>query len=173
FGEIRLPARQAGSSLMPGKVNPVIPEAVSQAAFLVMGYDTTLAQACASGNLELNAFLPLIAHCLLESLDLLVRADDVLRRLCIEGIEADEARCCEHVANSTAAATALVPVLGYERAVEATQLARANHATIRDTVIAQGWLTGREFDVLISPETVCRLGTPDGRRLPGQTRPRP
>jgi aspartate ammonia-lyase len=166
FGEIRLPARQAGSSIMPGKVNPVIPEAVSQVAMLVMGHDATIAQACAAGNLELNPFLPLVAHCLLESLDLLARANDILRRNCVEGLEADEARCRKHVENSTAAATALVPALGYERAVEAARLARENHWTIRDTVIAQGWLTGGEFDVLISPETVCRLGTPDREWAP-------
>jgi aspartate ammonia-lyase len=160
LGEIQLPARQAGSSIMPGKVNPVIPEAVSQAAMLVMGHDATIAQACAAGSLELNPFLPLVANCLLESLDLLARGDNLLRRLCIEGIEANEARCRRHVENSTAAATALMPVLGYERAAEAARLAGQNQQTLRETVIAQGWLTGGEFDVMISPENVCRLGMP-------------
>jgi aspartate ammonia-lyase len=83
--EIRLPARQAGSSIMPGKVNPVIPEAVSQVAMLVMGHDATIAFACASGSLELNPFLPLVAACLLESLELLARADDILCRHCMCG----------------------------------------------------------------------------------------
>ena len=160
LGEIRLPARQAGSSIMPGKVNPVIPEAVSQVAMLVMGHDATIAQACAAGSLELNPFLPLVANCLLESMDLLARADDIFRRYCIDGIEAMETRCREHVETSTATATALVPVLGYEYAAEAARFAKENHTTIRETVIAQGWLTGGEFDVLISPEAVCRLGTP-------------
>jgi aspartate ammonia-lyase len=160
LGEIRLPARQAGSSIMPGKVNPVIPEAVSQVAMLVMGHDATIAQACAAGSLELNPFLPLVANCLLESMDLLARADDILRRHCIEGVEAEETRCREHVETSTATATALVPVLGYEHAAEAARFAKENHTTIRETVIAKGWLTGGEFDVLISPEAVCRLGTP-------------
>jgi len=158
FGEIRLPTRQAGSSIMPGKVNPVIPEAVSQVAMLVMGYDLTIAHACSAGNLELNPFLPLVANCLLESLDLLANADDVLRRHCVEGIEANEARCRKHVENSTAAATALVPVLGYERATETIELAIENNSTIREIVVSRGWLTGGEFDVLISPESVCRLG---------------
>jgi aspartate ammonia-lyase len=172
FGEIRLPARQAGSSIMPGKVNPVIPEAVSQVAMLVMGHDATITMACAAGSLELNPFLPLVANCLLENIDLLARADDILRRHCIEGLEADEARCRKHVENSTATAAALVPVLGYERAGEAARLAMANDATIRETVIAQGWLTGGEFDALISPEAVCRLGSPvraDRFGLRGQT----
>jgi aspartate ammonia-lyase len=161
MGEIHLPARQAGSSIMPGKVNPVIPEAVGQAVMLVMGHDATIAMACAAGSLELNPFLPLVANCLLESLDLLARADDLLCHRCIEGIEADEDRCRQHVENSTAATTALLPVLGYERAGEAAQFAREEKRSIRDTVIAHGWLTGREFDVLISPEAVCRLGTPE------------
>jgi len=171
FGEIRLPPRQAGSSLMPGKVNPVIPEAVSQVALLVMGYDVTIAQACAAGSLELNAFLPLVADCLLQSLDLLGRADDLLRRHCVAGLEANEARCRQHVENSTAAATALVPLLGYERAAEAAHLALANRATIRQTVLAQGWLTGTEFDVLISPEAVCRLGMPAAAGRPPTAKP--
>jgi aspartate ammonia-lyase len=159
FGELRLPARQAGSSIMPGKVNPVIPEAVSQAAMRVIGHDSTITMACAAGSLELNPFLPLVADCLLDSLDLLARADDILCRHCIDGLEVDEARCRKHVENSTATATALLPVLGYERAGEAAKLAVENDRTIRETVIAQGWLTGEAFDELISPEAVCRLGT--------------
>ena len=161
LGELRLPARQAGSSIMPGKVNPVIPEAVSQAAMRVIGHDAAITMACASGSLELNPFLPLVADCLLESLDLLARADDILRCHCIAGIEADETRCGRHVENSTAAATALLPVLGYERVGEAAKLARKKNQSIRETVVMQGWLTGGEFDVLISPEAVCRLGTPE------------
>jgi aspartate ammonia-lyase len=160
FGELRLPARQVGSSIMPGKINPVIPEAVSQAAMLVMGHDSTIAIACASGSLELNPFLPLVATCLLESLDLLTRSDDILRRHCIEGLEVDEERCRKLVENSTATATALLPSLGYERASAVARLAQASGRSIRELVIAKGWLTAEEFDALISPEAVCRLGTP-------------
>ncbi len=160
FGEIRLPARQAGSSIMPGKVNPVIPEAATQAAMLVMGNDSVICAACAAGSLELNAFLPLIAHCLLENLDLLARADDLLCRHCVDGIEADEARCRAHVENSTSAATALVPVLGYERAGEAARKAREQGMTLREIVTELGWMTAAEFDEAISPEAVCRLGSP-------------
>ena len=160
FGEIILPARQAGSSIMPGKVNPVIPEAVSQAAMRVIGHDAAIALACASGTLELNPFLPLVTDSLLDSLDLLTRANEILRKHCIAGIEANEARCRELVENSTAAVTALVPALGYERAAEVAKLARKNRRSIRETAIAQGWLTGAQFDELISPEAVCRLGTP-------------
>jgi aspartate ammonia-lyase len=159
LGELRLPARQAGSSIMPGKVNPVIPEAASQVAMLVMGYDGTIAAACAAGSLELNPFLPLVAACLLESIDLLARADDILRRHCVEGIQADEARCRRNVENSTAAATALLPALGYDRVCEAARLGRETGRTIREVVLAEGWLTEAEFEELISPEAVCRLGS--------------
>jgi aspartate ammonia-lyase len=160
LGEIRLPARQAGSSVMPGKVNPVIPEAASQAAMLVVGNDAVITAACAAGSLELNAFLPLIAHCLLENIDLLAGACDLLRRHCVDGIEADEARCRAHVENSTAAATALLPVLGYERAGEAARLARLQAKTLRKVVTEMNWMTVAEFDACISPEAVCRLGSP-------------
>ena len=111
FGELRLPAPRQGSSIMPGKVNPVIPEAVSQTAMLVMGHDSTITMACASGSLELNPFLPLVSNCLLESIDLLTRSAEILGRHCISGLQVDEERCCEHVRNSTATATALLPPL--------------------------------------------------------------
>jgi len=158
LGELRLPARQAGSSIMPGKVNPVIPEAASQVAMLVMGHDATIANACASGSLELNPFLPLVATCLLESITLLARADEMLRRHCIEGLQADEVRCREHVERSTAAATALLPALGYERVCEAALLARKAGRSVRDVVLEKAWLSPTEYEALISPEAVCRLG---------------
>lgn len=160
LGEIILPSRQAGSSIMPGKVNPVIPEAVSQAAMLAMGHDAVIAQACAAGNLELNAFLPLVASCLLESIDLLANADDILRRHCVEGMKADEERCRRNVETSTAAATALVPMLGYEKASEIAHEARATNQTIRQVVVARGLMSDEHFDRLIAPEAVTRLGHP-------------
>jgi aspartate ammonia-lyase len=160
LGEIRLPRRQAGSSIMPGKVNPVIPEAVSQVALLVAGYDSTIAMAAGLGSLELNAFLPLIADCLLQSLSLLARADEILRRFCVEGLEADEERCALHVRASSAAATALVPEIGYEAACEVVRAAQAEGATIRDVVVAKGILTASQYEELLSAEAVCRLGTP-------------
>jgi aspartate ammonia-lyase len=160
LGEIRLPARQAGSSIMPGKVNPVIPEAVTQAAFLVMGYDSVLAAAAASGSLELNPFLPLVAYCLLESCDLLRRACESLRTHCVEGLEADEERCRRAVESSTATATALLPHLGYDGACELVRGAASRGLTLRQAAVADGLMSGGEFDALVSPETVCRLGSP-------------
>jgi aspartate ammonia-lyase len=160
LGEIRLPQRQAGSSIMPGKVNPVIPEAVTQAALLVMGYDQVIAAASAAGSLELNAFMPLIALCLLESLDLLTQANRILRSECVEGITADEERCRAHVEASTALATALVPELGYEAASELVQRALQAGRSVRDQVLAEGTLSAKQLDELLSAEAVLRLGTP-------------
>jgi len=160
LGELRLPPRQAGSSIMPGKVNPVIPEAAVQAALAVIAHDQAVTAACGLGNLELNAFLPLVADALLDSLDLLTRAAEVFRRLCVDGLEADEARCRRHVENATACVTALVSALGYERAQQIAAEARARGGTIRDAALASGALTSAEFDALIAPEAVTRLGSP-------------
>ena len=160
LGEIHLPARQAGSSIMPGKVNPVIPEAVSQAAMTVMGYDAIIAQAAAAGSLELNPFLPLIAACLLETLLLLERACLMLRRYCVEGITADEAACRRHVDASSAAATALVPEIGYDAACEIAKRAAALGQTVRAVAVDGGYVTGEQFDELLTAESVGRLGMP-------------
>ncbi|NLF58651.1 MAG: aspartate ammonia-lyase [Candidatus Hydrogenedens sp.] len=167
FGELRLPRMQAGSSIMPGKVNPVIPEEVSQAAMRVMGHDQVIALAASQGSLELNPFLPLIADCLLDSLDLLARACTLLRARCVEGMEADEARCRAHVDTASAAATALVPVLGYEAASAIAKEAAATGQRVRDLVLKKGLMTPEAFDALLTPEAVCRLGMPDGFRFSG------
>ncbi len=159
-GELRLPARQAGSSIMPGKVNPVIPEAVSQAAMQVMANDQVIAQACAMGHLELNPFLPLVADALLGSLDLLGNACSIFRRHCVEQLEADEARCRRHVENSTASVTALVSLIGYEQATALAQALRKEEQSLRELVVERKLATAEEFDQLVSPESVTRLGTP-------------
>ena len=163
LGEVRLPARQAGSSIMPGKVNPVIPEAVSQAAMVVMANDQTIAQASSMGSLELNAFMPLIADALLGSLRLLANACRIFRTLCIAGIEADEARCRRHVESSTASVTALVETIGYEAAQEVALAARGEGRSVKDIVVERGLLTGEQFDELTSAEAVTRLGSPSRR----------
>ena len=160
LGEITLPERQAGSSIMPGKVNPVIPEAVTQAAMQVIANDTAITLAAAQGSLELNPFLPLVADRLLDSLDLLTRASDILRRHCVEGIVADEARCRRHVLAGTASATAIMPVVGYDRAAALALRSRETGLPLRDVVIAEGAMTDADFDACITPEAVCRLGTP-------------
>jgi len=162
LGELVLPPRQAGSSIMPGKVNPVIPEAVSQASMLVVAHDTAITQACAAGSLELNPFLPLVAHSLLESLDLLTGAARILGRLCVQGLKADEKRCQAHVQASTAVVTALVSRLGYEVACAVVSKAQERACSIREVVISEGLLDEQEFAALTSPEAVCRLGSPGG-----------
>jgi aspartate ammonia-lyase len=160
LGEIRLPPRQAGSSIMPGKVNPVIPEAVSQAAIVVMSNDQAIAHACGMGNLELNAFLPLVADALLGNLDLLRNACRIFRELCVAGIEADESRCRAHVEGATASLTAMVELLGYEQVQALAARARNEGKSVREVVLEEGRLTPEQFDQLISPESVARLGSP-------------
>ena len=159
LGEIILPAVQAGSSLMPGKVNPVIPEAVIQSAMLVIGYDAALTSACSSGVLELNSFLPLIAHCLLESIDLLQKSCDILATKCVAGIKANKERCRANIEASTVLATALIPVVGYERATDITKQKLETGKSVRDLVKEMGLMTDDEIDELITPEAVCRLGS--------------
>ena len=168
LGEIHLPPRQAGSSIMPGKVNPVIPEAVGQAALAVMGHDQIVLQAAAAGNLELNQFLPLLADSLLGSLDLLAGACDIFARLCVAGIEADQQQCLRNVQGSTATLTALTERIGYEAAEHLAEHVAAAGGdplrTIRSFVLDHGMLTAEEFDELTSPERVTRLGSNDSRR---------
>lgn len=158
IGEITLPARQAGSSIMPGKVNPVIPESVSQAAMQVFGNDMVIAQAAAAGNLELNAFLPLIAANLLENIELLTTACEIFERHCIDGIQANRKRCAELVENSTAVATALLPALGYDRCAALVKQSQEQQRTIRELVLEQQLLTQEQWQQLVSPEAVCQLG---------------
>jgi aspartate ammonia-lyase len=166
LGELKLPPRQAGSSIMPGKVNPVIPEAVQQAGLLVMGLDSVIASACASGSLELNPFLPLIAHCLLEEVDLLTRASRSLAELCVAGLEADEARCRASAHASTAFATALLKVMRYDDAAALAKEAADSKQSVRALVLEKGLLTEEALDELATPEAVCALGggEPGGSR---------
>jgi aspartate ammonia-lyase len=166
LGEIRLPERQAGSTIMPGKVNPVIPEAVAQAAMMVMGHDAVLGMAAAGGNLELNQNMPLIACCLLESLDLLRNSSRILSEFCVAGIEANRERCRQHVNSSTATVTALVAEIGYDRAEALAREARATGRPLRELAQKYG-LTPAWFDELVSPESVNRLGSKEESRNPG------
>jgi aspartate ammonia-lyase len=159
LGEIELPPRQAGSSIMPGKVNPVIPEAVGQAALSIAAHDQALASAASLGNLELNHFLPLIADSLLTSLDLARNACQIFVRHCVRGITANESRCRQAVAAATATVTALVDPLGYPAAEAVARAAQAEGKTVRQVVLDQGLLTAEQFDEAIAPGTVTRLGS--------------
>lgn len=131
IGELQLPALQPGSSIMPGKVNPVIPEAVIQVAYQVMGNDTAIALAGQSGNFELNVTLPLVAHNLLQSVELLAGAVRLLADKCIRNLAADRQRCEGYIEQSLALATALVPHIGYDRAADLAKRAYDAGRTVR------------------------------------------
>ena len=161
IGEIILPARQAGSSIMPGKVNPVIPEAVSQAAIMIMANDIAIAQACSAGNLELNQFMPLIADATLTNIQLLTNACEIFSKFCVSGIEANEKRCRQNVETSTAIVTALVEKIGYKQSQEIAASAKKENKTIRQIVLERKIMSESEFDSLISPRKVTMLGSAD------------
>ena len=158
LAEIILPAKQAGSSIMPGKVNPVVPEAAAQAAMVVMGNDQVIAHAASGGNLELNQFMPLIAHALLESIDLLTNASELLRVHCAQELKANEEQCRNNVMSSTALITAVIPSIGYERASEIALKARTENIPIKEAILQSGLISEQRLNELISPEAVCRLG---------------
>ncbi len=158
FGEITLPAVQVGSSVMPGKVNPVICEAVGQAALQVMSQDMAVTLAAQSGQLELNAFLPLIAHALLGNLALLERACTIFRERCIDGVQANAARCSELLECSHAQVTALVPALGYELAADVAKQAQQTQQTIRNVVLARSLIAPQVLDRLLSADAMTALG---------------
>ncbi|HBC86551.1 MAG TPA: aspartate ammonia-lyase [Lentisphaeria bacterium] len=159
IGELILPACQPGSTVMPGKINPVIPEAVIQAALKAMSNDTTIAHACAMGHLELNAFMPLLADSYLESLDLLINSSSILCVHCIEGLKVNEGVCRRLVENSTATLTALVGRIGYEKAQEITCEFRKSKKSIREIVVDKKILSAKEFNELTSAEAVMKLGS--------------
>jgi len=160
LGEIKLPEMQAGSSIMPGKVNPVIPEAVRQAAYQVMANDAAIAMGAQAGELELNAMLPFIADNLFESLELLYRAADIFIERCIKGIEADRERCRRMVEDSFAYATALAPRIGYDRATAVALEARRTGRTIRQVALETGLFTEEELDRILDPYRLTQPGIP-------------
>ncbi|MDR1856594.1 MAG: aspartate ammonia-lyase [Desulfovibrio sp.] len=158
LGELRLPAMQAGSSIMPGKVNPVICEAVCQAALRAMADDHAVTQAAFLGQLELNAFMPLLADALLGSMDLLTRADALLADRCVHGMEADVEACSRHLERSLVGATALVPALGYDLAGEIAAQARREGRGVREVVLERGLMGEDAVDRLLSAEAMTALG---------------
>jgi len=154
FNEINLPPRQPGSSIMPGKVNPVIPEVVNQIAFQVMGNDLTVNLAVEAGQLELNAFEPIMAASLFESIKLLRNGMNTLRLRCIDGITANEEQCRKYVHQSISIITLLQPVLGYATCSELSQEALAKGESVYDLVLEKGLLEKTELDRLLAPENM-------------------
>ncbi|QIF02336.1 aspartate ammonia-lyase [Roseimicrobium sp. ORNL1] len=152
--EIRLPSMQPGSSIMPGKVNPVIPEVVSQVCFQIIGMDITVSMAAEASELELNMAEPVIAFNLLFGLTLLRNAAIVLHSRCIVGIEANRERCLQYVHNSIGLVTALNPVLGYERSAAIAKEALKTGGSVYELVLQKGWLTKDRLDELLKPENM-------------------
>jgi aspartate ammonia-lyase len=151
LGEINLPPRQAGSSIMPGKVNPVIPEFVNQIAFEVIGADITVTLAAEGGQLQLNAFEPIIAYSIFRSMTHLGRAMDILAKYCVDGITANEDLLASSVENSISIVTALVPEIGYVAATHIANDALATGASVKSLVVERGLLTAAGFDELVRP----------------------
>jgi len=158
--EIRLPAMQPGSSIMPGKVNPVIPEVVSQVCFQIIGMDVTVSMAAEASELELNMAEPVIGFNLLFGLTLLRNAAIVLHSRCIAGIQANRERCLEYVRNSIGLVTALVPVLGYERSAAIAKEALKTGGSVYDLVLERAWLTKEKLDDFLKPENMTHPRRP-------------
>ncbi|ATG75202.1 aspartate ammonia-lyase [Zobellella denitrificans] len=151
LGEISLPAMQPGSSIMPGKVNPVIPEAMNQTAFQVIGADLAVTLAAEAGQLQLNAMEPLIIYNLLNSCRMLGEAIRMLDERCVRGIEANEAQCASHVANSIGIVTALVPHIGYDNASRIAGQALLSGAGVAELVQKEGLLSEAQLAAILSP----------------------
>src|SRR5690242_331543 len=158
FGEINLPAMQPGSSIMPGKVNPVIPEVVNQVCFDVIGADIAVTLAASAGQLQLNVFEPLIAFRLLSAISEMSNACIVLRARCVEGITANPDRLRYFVEHSIGVVTALVPAIGYERATQVAKEALDSGRGVYDVVREKGLLTKQELDRILDPEAMTGDG---------------
>ena len=155
LAEITIPAKQNGSSIMPGKINPVIPEVVSQCCFAVIGNDMTVAMACEGGQLELNAFEPVVFQRIYESMTMLTNAIDTLINNCIVGIVANEERCRDLLYHSTGFVTALCPVLGYKKSAEIAKDFLKNGTPIVEGALAAG-LTQQQLDEMLNPDKLAR-----------------
>ncbi|MGI6000729.1 MAG: aspartate ammonia-lyase [Candidatus Merdisoma sp.] len=164
FGEINLPPKQNGSSIMPGKINPVIPEVVNQVAFNIIGNDVTITMAAEAGQLELNAFEPIIFYCLFQSIDTLAYAVNTFVENCVKGITANEERCRQLVENSVGIVTALSPHIGYMKAAELAKEALKNNVPIRQLVLDRRILNKEELDEILDVWGMTEPGI-SGREL--------
>ncbi|HEX8046208.1 aspartate ammonia-lyase [Rhizobium sp.] len=157
IGEITLPAMQAGSSIMPGKINPVIPEMVNQVAYAVIGNDITITMAAEAGQLQLNAFEPIMVRALSQSISQLSAACRILAERCVDGIQANPAIMAARVEESIGLATALNPLIGYYAATEVAQEALASGRTVPEVVLERGHLTVDQLQKALSPEHLANL----------------
>ena len=158
FCEINLPAKQNGSSIMPGKINPVIPEVVNQVCFNIIGNDVTITMAAEAGQLELNAFEPIIFYNLFESIQTLTYAVRTLVDNCIVGITANEEHCREMVENSIGIITAICPYVGYETAAQIAKEALKTNQSVKELILEKGLLTEEKLNTILNPFSMTRPG---------------
>ena len=151
FREINLPAKQNGSSIMPGKINPVIPEVVNQVAFNIIGNDMTITMAAEAGQLELNAFEPIIFYCMFQSIDTLGYAVETLVDNCIVGITANEERCRQLVENSVGIITAICPHVGYEKTADIAKKAINSNESVRSLILKENIMDEEELSRILDP----------------------
>ena len=158
FCEINLPAKQNGSSIMPGKINPVIPEVVNQVAFNIIGNDVTITMAAEAGQLELNAFEPIIFYNLFESIQTLSNAVQTLVDNCIGGITANEEHCREMVESSIGIITAICPYVGYETAANIAKEALRTNQSVRELILQKKLLSEEQLKTILDPYTMTKPG---------------
>lgn len=158
LGELSLPARQPGSSIMPGKVNPVIPETVNQVAYQVIGNDMVISLAVENGQFELNVMEPVMAYNLFNSLTILANVVNTLNHKCVKGIEANEERCREMIDKSVGIVTALLPHIGYEQSSIIAKEALSTGASVKELVLSKGLLTAAQLEIILSPSEMTRPG---------------
>ena len=149
--EINLPAKQNGSSIMPGKVNPVIPEVVTQVAYLVIGHDTTITMAAEAGQMELNAFEPVLFYNIFESIETLTGAVNTLTNNCVTGITANEKECRSYVEHSVGISTALCPYIGYKKSAEIAKLSLKTGRTVKEIVLSENLLSESQLNEILNP----------------------
>ena len=159
FGEITLPAMQNGSSIMPGKVNPVIPEVVSQVAFHIIGHDVTITMAAEAGQMELNAFEPVVFYNLFDSITTLTHAVDTLTDNCIIGITANEERCQKLLDASVGITTALCPYIGYKKAASLAKESLRTGVPVKKLVLKHGLMKEKQLDVVLDPYAMTEAAT--------------
>lgn len=156
LGEFNLPAMQPGSSIMPGKVNPVIPEVMNQICYKVIGNELCVTMAGEAAQMELNAMKPVMAQCCFESIDLMVNGMDTLRTRCVDGIIANKEHCISNVHNSIGVVTALNPVIGYKNSTKIAKEAMATGRSVYDLVLEHDILSKEDLDTILSPENMIK-----------------
>ena len=156
LGEINLPEKQPGSSIMPGKVNPVIPEVMTQICYKVMGNDVCVTMSGEAAQMELNAMEPVMIQCCFESAELLINGFDTLRLNCIDGITANADRCAANIRNSIGIVTALNPVIGYKHSTKIAKKAKETGRSVYDLILEEGILLKEELDTILKPENMIK-----------------